>query len=61
MQQRPALEIGNSSGTHEIPRILWNPKFQYRVHKSPPLVPTQNHIHSIHAPPSSIIFLEDPF
>ena len=61
MQQSPALEIGNSLASQEIPQILWNPKLQYRVYKSLPLVPTLNHIHAVHAPPFSIIFLEDPF
>jgi len=38
MEQSLSCE-SNSISACQIPLLLWNPKIQCRVHKSPPLVP----------------------
>jgi hypothetical protein len=49
MEQNPSWEFNRSSDSQEIPRVLWNPKVHYRVHKSIPRVPILSQIYPCHA------------
>jgi hypothetical protein len=42
-------EANSPSSSHEIPRILWNLKVHYCVHKSLPLFHNLGHINPVHA------------
>ena len=54
MKQGPFSEaVSFSAG--QIPHILWNPKFHYLIHRSPPLVPALSQINPGHAPTSQFL------
>jgi hypothetical protein len=52
MDPSPSWGAINWAATQELPSISWNPKVQYRVRKSPPLLPILSHINPIHTIPS---------
>jgi hypothetical protein len=53
MQQSP-WEANRFVASKEIPRILWNPKLHYRIHKCSPPVQILSQIDQFHTPTSHI-------
>jgi len=55
MEQSPYWEANWFSASEEIPRLIWNPKVHYRIHKYPPHVPILSQLNPIHTTISHIL------